>query len=130
VPLVEKELLTLPEHQSSPPVFSGIHVAPSFVSMECFVEHYLSFFFWSSVLPVLLRLMASPHVISLSFLTIIIFFNFIHFQPIVYFVTLRFAPNKHSGLCFKSKSTYPILSQQTLLHFYRCFVKRKFLKIY
>ena len=96
-----EELLTLPEHQSLPPAFSGIHVAPCFVSMKCFVEHYLSFFFWTSVLPVLLRLMASPHVISLSFLTIFIFFNFFHFQPIVYFVTPRFAPNKHSGLCVK-----------------------------
>ena len=50
----------LPEDQSSPPVFSGIHVARSFVSMKCFAEHYLSLFFWPSVFPVLLRLMASP----------------------------------------------------------------------
>jgi hypothetical protein len=29
VPLVEQELLTLPEHLSSPPVFSGVHVTRS-----------------------------------------------------------------------------------------------------
>jgi hypothetical protein len=31
MPLVEQELLTLPEHQSSPPVFSGIRVTRSLV---------------------------------------------------------------------------------------------------
>ena len=35
---------------------------------------------------------------SLSFHTIIIFFKFIHFQPIVYFVTPKFSPNKHRDL--------------------------------
>jgi hypothetical protein len=42
VPLVEQELLTLPEHLSSPPVFSGVRVAQS---CRCFVDH--CFFFWS-----------------------------------------------------------------------------------
>jgi hypothetical protein len=31
VPLVEQELLTLPEHLSSPPVFSGVRVTRSLV---------------------------------------------------------------------------------------------------
>jgi len=31
MPLVEQELLTLLEHQSSPPVFSGVHVTRSLV---------------------------------------------------------------------------------------------------
>ena len=30
VPLVKKELLTIPEHMSSPPDFSGVHVARTF----------------------------------------------------------------------------------------------------
>ena len=37
VPLVEQELLTLPEHLSSPPVFSGVRVT------RCFVDRCLSF---------------------------------------------------------------------------------------
>jgi hypothetical protein len=49
VPLVEQELLTLPEHLSSPPVFSGISCYSifSFMSMFCrslFVLLYS--FFW------------------------------------------------------------------------------------
>ena len=46
VPLVEQELLTLPVHLSSPPIFSGIRVTRSFVYVFCrslFV--LLSFFF-------------------------------------------------------------------------------------
>ena len=50
VPLVEQELLTLPEHLSSPPVFSGVRVTRSLVLYTCmfcrslFVLLY--FFFW------------------------------------------------------------------------------------
>ena len=47
VPLVEQDLLTLPEHLNSPPVFSGVHVIFSFTCMFCrslFVLLY--FFFW------------------------------------------------------------------------------------
>ena len=43
VPLVEQELLTLPEHLSSPPIFSGVRVTRSLVSYVCFVDHCLSF---------------------------------------------------------------------------------------
>ena len=38
MPLVEQELLTFPEHLSSPPVSSGVRVARSLVSYVCFVE--------------------------------------------------------------------------------------------
>ena len=38
---------TLPEHPSSPPVFSGVRVTRSLVLCVCFVDRYLSFFFWS-----------------------------------------------------------------------------------
>jgi hypothetical protein len=43
VPLVEQELLTLPEHLSSPPVFSGVRVTRSLVLYVCVVDRYLSF---------------------------------------------------------------------------------------
>ena len=43
VPLVEQELLTLPEHLSSPPVFTGVRVTRSLVLYVCFVDRCLSF---------------------------------------------------------------------------------------
>jgi hypothetical protein len=48
VPLVEHELLTLPKHLSSPPVFSGFRVTRSLVFHVCFVDRCLSFcrFLW------------------------------------------------------------------------------------
>jgi hypothetical protein len=36
----------LPERLSSPPVFSGVRVTLSLVLCICFVDCYLSFFFW------------------------------------------------------------------------------------
>jgi hypothetical protein len=47
VPLVEQKLLTLPEHLSSPPVFSGVHVTRSLVLFVCFVDRCLSFCIFS-----------------------------------------------------------------------------------
>ena len=41
--LVEQELLTLLEHLSSSPVFSGVRVTRSLVLCVCFVDHCLSF---------------------------------------------------------------------------------------
>jgi hypothetical protein len=49
VPLLEQELPTLPEHLSSPPVFSGVRVTRSLVLYVCFVNRCLSFcifFLW------------------------------------------------------------------------------------
>jgi hypothetical protein len=43
VPLVEQELLTLPEHLSSPRLFSGVRVTWSLVLYVCFVYRCLSF---------------------------------------------------------------------------------------
>jgi hypothetical protein len=40
---VEQDLLTLAEHLSSPPVFSGVHVTRSLVLYVCFVDRCLSF---------------------------------------------------------------------------------------
>ena len=48
--LVEKELLTLPEHMSSPPVFSGVCVTPSLVLYVCFVDRCLSLCTFSFVI--------------------------------------------------------------------------------
>ena len=41
--LMEQELLTLPEHMSSPPVFSGVPFTCSLVLCVCFVDRCLSF---------------------------------------------------------------------------------------
>jgi hypothetical protein len=41
VPLVEQELLTLPEQLSSPRILNGVRVA--LFSMQCFVDRCLSF---------------------------------------------------------------------------------------
>jgi hypothetical protein len=43
VPLLDQELLTLPEHLSSPPVCSGVRVTRSLVLYVCFVDRFLSF---------------------------------------------------------------------------------------
>ena len=40
---MEQELLTLSDHMSSPPVFSGVRVARSLVLCVCFVDRCLSF---------------------------------------------------------------------------------------
>ena len=40
---VENELLTLPEHLKSPPVFSGVCVTRSLVLCVCFVDRGVSF---------------------------------------------------------------------------------------
>jgi hypothetical protein len=50
VPLVEHELLTIPVHLSSPPVFSGVRVTRSLVLCEMLCRSsvvFLSFFCWS-----------------------------------------------------------------------------------
>ena len=46
VSLVEQELLTLPQHLSSPPVCSGVRVTRSLVLYVCFVDRCLYFFVW------------------------------------------------------------------------------------
>jgi hypothetical protein len=39
---VEQKLLIIPEHPSSPPVFSGVRVTQSLVLYVCFVDRCLS----------------------------------------------------------------------------------------
>ena len=43
LPLVEQELLILPEHLISSPVFSGVRVTRSLVLCICFVDRCFSF---------------------------------------------------------------------------------------
>ena len=43
VPLVEQELLTIPERPSSPPVFRGVRVTRTLVLYACFVDRCLFF---------------------------------------------------------------------------------------
>ena len=43
VPPADHELLTLPEHLSSPPVFSGVRVTRYLVLYVCFIDRCLSF---------------------------------------------------------------------------------------
>ena len=47
VPLVEQELFTISEHLSSAPVVAGVRFARFLFSLQCFVDHLLSFFFWN-----------------------------------------------------------------------------------
>jgi hypothetical protein len=47
VSLMDQELLTLPEHMSSPPVFSGVRVTRSLVLCVCFVDRFLFFCIFS-----------------------------------------------------------------------------------
>jgi hypothetical protein len=76
---LELELLTLPEHLSSPPVFSGVRVTRSLVSCVCFVDRCLSFCIFSLaiVLSVFLSYTTDsdyPFGIFKLFLSIILFF--------------------------------------------------------
>jgi hypothetical protein len=64
VPLVEQELLTLPEQLSSPPNFSGVRVTRSLVVYVCFVDRCLFFFD--------IRILIAPLVSSNSFFNLII----------------------------------------------------------
>jgi hypothetical protein len=61
VSLVQQELLTLPQHMSSPPVFSGARVTRTLVLSVCFVDRCLSFvlFLLAIVLSILRRYMVS-----------------------------------------------------------------------
>ena len=55
VPLVEQELITHPQHLSSPLVFSGVRVTRSLVFCDKFCRSLFLIFLLASVLSVLLR---------------------------------------------------------------------------
>jgi hypothetical protein len=46
VQLLDQELLALPVHMGSPPIFSGARVTRSLVFCACFIDRCLHFFFW------------------------------------------------------------------------------------
>jgi hypothetical protein len=83
VPLVEQELLILPEHLSSPPVFSGVRVTRSLVLCVRFVDRCLFFcplcclFFFDLRIPITslvssnLSYGSKPHVKALRCLTVL-----------------------------------------------------------
>ena len=76
VPLVEQELLTLPVHLSSLPIFSGVRNTRSLVLCVCFVDRCLSFLslLWPlCCLSFDLRILITPLVSSNSSYTCIFF---------------------------------------------------------
>jgi hypothetical protein len=93
VPLVEQELLTLPEHQSSSPVFSVVRVTRSLVLCVCFVDHYLSFvlFLLIIVFSVLLRHTDSDYpfgIFKLFLFTLFVFVCILCCDFVVFFFIL------------------------------------------
>jgi len=59
--LVEPELPTLPEHMSSPPIFSGVRVAPSLVFCVMFCRLLFVLFLSATVLAVFRRFATSDY---------------------------------------------------------------------
>jgi hypothetical protein len=87
VSLVDQELLTLPEHMSSPPFFSGVRVTRSLALCVCFVDRCFPFctFRLAIVMSVLLRYTDSdyPFDIFKLFLSVtcaieVVFSGFLH----------------------------------------------------
>ena len=83
MPLVEQELITLPEHLSSTPVFNGNRVTRSLVLDIYFVDHCLSictffFFLLAIVLSILLRYTDSAPLVSINNS------RFAEFLPLIY----------------------------------------------
>ena len=78
VALVEQDLLTLPEHLGSPPVFSGVRVTQSLVLCVCYVYVFCPFvlFLLAIVLSVLLWYMDSDYPFGISKL-------FLHFKLMI-----------------------------------------------
>ena len=59
MPIVEQELLTLPENLISYPIFSGVRIAQSLAFCVVFLLVLLSFFFWQLYCLSVLRFMGS-----------------------------------------------------------------------
>ena len=73
VPLVERELISLPEHPNSPPVFSGVDVTGSFVFCVVFCRSSFVIFSLNVVLSVL-RFTDSGYLIDIFILFFIYIF--------------------------------------------------------
>jgi hypothetical protein len=102
VPLVEQELLTLPEHLSSPLVFSEVRVTRSLVLYVCFVDHCLSvctfsfghcvvcsssiYGFWLPLwyLQALLNVTCLPYILHMNTTVVTFIFLSINFNGLTY----------------------------------------------
>ena len=109
MPPVEQEMLTLPEHLSSPPVFSGVRVTRSLVLYVCFVDRcfsFCTFFFWALCCLFLfdLRILITPLVSSNSSLYHFIVCN------------VNQMKNKICTLCTVQKSLTHIYKTAHLIH--------------
>jgi type IV secretory pathway component VirB8 len=71
VPRIEQELLTLPEHLSSPPDFSAVRVARSSVFCVMFCRSFFVFFLLTIVLSVLRLTVSVPLWYLQTFLVVI-----------------------------------------------------------
>jgi hypothetical protein len=99
--LVGQELLTLPEHMSSHPVFNGVRVTRSLVLYVCFVDRCLSFcsFLLAIVLSVLLRYTNSDY--PLGILNLFLYSSQLACE--------KTRPNQHSERLAKiRKTTYNV----------------------
>ena len=75
------KLPTLPEHLSSPPVFSGVRVTRSLVLCVCFVDRCLSFFYFFIVVSVPLRYTDSDYLpLGIFKLVVILYVSFIKYD--------------------------------------------------
>jgi len=93
VPLVEQELLTIPQHLSWPPVFSWVRVNRSLVLCVCFVDRCLSFCTFSIVLSVPLRFTVSS---NSSYANMLLFMLLRHIYTIMLSCSLHIVPgHKH-----------------------------------
>ena len=89
---MEQELLTLPEHMSLPPVFSGVRVTRSLVLYVCFVDRCLSFFIWPlwCLFIVDLRILITLLVIFLVFYAMLCRSLFVLLLLVIVLSVLRF----------------------------------------
>jgi hypothetical protein len=100
--LTRRVPLVLPEHLSSPPVFSGVHVTRSLVLYVCFVDRCLFFctFHSAIVLSVLLRYMDSDYPFGIFKL----FLKINTYAIFVYIFAINFVSKQH--LDFKRHTSW------------------------
>jgi hypothetical protein len=127
VPLVEQELSILPEHPSSPPVFSGVRVTRSLVLCVYFVDRCLSFctFFFghcvvcfSSIYRFWLPLWYLQTLLKLlNCLKYISFFPEVVWQLIPSFWSIIITNVKFSFICSKSTKAPAYVVNISTMHF-------------
>ena len=93
VPLMQQELITLPEFTPSPPGFRGVRATRSLVSCVCFVIVVCPFifFFWPLCC------------LSFDLRIIIAFFNYIVFEVVVQAI---YRHNTGLHICFRLETPY------------------------